>query len=157
VRVRHVIGSESARLRELRLAALARDAAAFGGTYARVAGRPPSWWERWARESGEGEVQRTFVVVDDEDRWLGLALVRADGESPGDAVLNGTWVTPEARRRGAARALCDACAAWAAERGYRALNLAVMADNRPARRAYAAAGFVEWRRGGEELTLRRAL
>jgi ribosomal protein S18 acetylase RimI-like enzyme len=157
VRVRHVIGSESARLRELRLAALARDAAAFGGTYARVAGRPPSWWERWARESGEGEVQRTFVVVDDEDRWLGLALVRPDDESPGDAVINAMWVAPEARRQGAGEALLDACVAWAAERRFRAVNLSVRISNAPARAAYAAAGFTFVRAERDEHVLTRRM
>ena len=88
-----------------------------------------------------GAEQRTFVVVDDDDRWLGMALVRADDETPGDAVLNAMWVAPEARGRGAARALCDACAAWAAEHGYPALKVAVIVANEPARRTYAAAGL----------------
>ena len=109
--------------------------------------------------------QRTFVVTDDADRWLGLALVRPDDESPGDAVLNAMWVAPEARRRGAARALCDACVGWAAEHGFRALNLAVVIGNDAAQRAYEAAGFVPshtttWVEEGrtlEELILTRRL
>ena len=87
-------------------------------------------------------MQRTFVLVDAQDRWLGLALARRDGDRPGPAVLNAMWVSGAARGRGAAGALCDACAAWAAERGLRELTLTVLADNGAARRAYEAAGFV---------------
>ena len=91
--------------------------------------------------------------------------MRPDDQSPGDAVLNAMWVAPEARRRGAARALCDACAAWAAEHGFRALNLAVVIGNDAAQRAYEAAGFVPshtttWVEEGrtlEELILTRRL
>ena len=81
------------------------------------------------------------MVVDDEDRWLGMALVRPDDESPGDAVLNAMWVAPEARGQGHARALCDACAEWAQARGFAALNTAVVAGNAAARRTYESAGF----------------
>ncbi len=81
------------------------------------------------------------MVTDDEDRWLGMALVRPDDESPGDAVLNAMWVAPEARGQGHARALCDACAEWAQARGFAALNTAVVAGNAAARRTYESAGF----------------
>jgi RimJ/RimL family protein N-acetyltransferase len=137
VKIRAVEAYEALALREIRLASLQADPDAFGSTHARDLAHPASWWERWAK----GEGQRTFVVVDETDRWLGLALVRADDEAPGDAVLNAMWVAPEARGQGAARALCDACAAWAAEHGYRALNAAVVVGNQPARRAYESAGL----------------
>jgi GNAT superfamily N-acetyltransferase len=139
--IRHVEAHEAERLRDLRLASLRADPGAFGATYEADAARPPGWWERGARLSGAGTEQRTFVVVDDEDRWLGMALVRPDDESPGDAVLNAMWVAPEARGQGHARALCDACARWAAERGFVALNTAVVTGNAAARRAYESAGF----------------
>jgi GNAT superfamily N-acetyltransferase len=75
------------------------------------------------------------------------------------------WVAPEARGCGAGRALCDACAAWAAEHGFRALNLAVVVGNDAAQRVYAGAGFVPshtttWVEDGrtlEELILTRRL
>jgi GNAT superfamily N-acetyltransferase len=141
VKVRHALASEAAALRTIRLTSLAADPHAFGRTYERDVALPESWWTRWAEQSGSGREARTFVVVDDEDRWLGLALVRADDEAPGDAVLNAMWVAPEARGHGAARALCEACASWAAEHGFRALNAAVVVGNEPARRTYEAAGF----------------
>jgi RimJ/RimL family protein N-acetyltransferase len=140
--VRHVFKSESARLRELRLASLATDPDAFGGTYDRDAARPAAWWKRWCAESDDGSEQRTFVLVDDEGQWLGLTLVRRDHDAPGGAVLNGMWVAPHARGRRGALALTDACVSWAKARGLRELTLAVVAGSESALRAYRAAGFV---------------
>jgi hypothetical protein len=74
---------ESPRLRELRLASLATDPDAFGGTYDRDAARPATWWKRWCAKSDDGSEQRTFVLVDDEGQWLGLTLVRRDRDAPG--------------------------------------------------------------------------
>jgi RimJ/RimL family protein N-acetyltransferase len=141
LRVRHALAGEHAFLRELRLAALAADPEAFGSTYARDAARPTAWWERWAGQSEDGTTQRTFVVIDEDDRWLGLALVRLEDDRPGSAVLNAMWIAREARGRGAAVLLCDACAAWATERGCVELTLSVVVGNDAARRAYEAAGF----------------
>jgi RimJ/RimL family protein N-acetyltransferase len=141
VRVRHVLAADRPLLRELRLAALAADPDAFGSTYGREAALPAEWWERWAAQSEEGTAQRTFVLVADDDRWTGLALVRLDDDSPGSAVLHAMWVSPEARGLRAAGLLCDACAAWAAGRGCDTLTLTVVVGNRAARRAYEGAGF----------------
>jgi RimJ/RimL family protein N-acetyltransferase len=157
LRIRHVLASEHARLRTLRLASLATDPDAFGATYARDAAQPPEWWTRWAAQSQDGSRQRTFVPVDARDRWLGLALVRRDDDRPSAAVLHAMWVAPEARGRGAAGLLCDACAAWAAEHGLHELTLTVLVGNEPAKRAYQAAGFAltgrtSWDRHGSTLT-----
>jgi RimJ/RimL family protein N-acetyltransferase len=141
-RVRHVLAGEGARLRELRLASLAADPEAFGSTFAREVDQPASQWEGRAARSEDGTQERTFVLVGDDDRWLGLALVRLDDSDDGSAILNAMWVHPQARGRRGAGALCDACAAWATEHGCRQLTLQVVVDNPAARRAYEAAGFV---------------
>jgi RimJ/RimL family protein N-acetyltransferase len=141
LRVRHVLAGEHMRLRTLRLSSLRSDPEAFGSTYARDAARDADWWKQWATESGEGITQRTFVLVDRNDRWLGLALVRFDDVKPDSAVLLATWVSPEARGRRAAASLCDACATWAREHGARHLTLTVVVGNDKALRAYEAAGF----------------
>jgi RimJ/RimL family protein N-acetyltransferase len=156
LRVRHVLAGEHARLRELRLASLASDPEAFGSTYARDSAQPAVWWERWAVQSADGTTQRTFVLVDDQDRWLGLTLVRVDEDRPGSAVLLAMWVSPEARGRRDAGLLCDACASWARERGLGELTLTVVIGNEQARRAYEAAGFAvcgetTWSREGRTL------
>jgi RimJ/RimL family protein N-acetyltransferase len=142
LRVRHALASEHDQLREIRLRSLANDPQAFAGTYAHALSQPSEWWERWAEQSELGDSQRTFVLEGDDGRWMGLALVRLADERPGNAVLNAMWVAPQARGRDAAGNLCEACAAWAAARGCRELTLTVVVDNRAARRAYEAAGFV---------------
>jgi RimJ/RimL family protein N-acetyltransferase len=165
LRVRHVLAGQHDRLRQLRLASLAADPEAFGSTYARDAGQPVEWWQRWAARSELGTGQRTFVLEADSGRWLGLALVRLDDERPGSAVLNAMWVAPEARGQRAAALLCDACATWATERGCREMTLEVVVDNQSARRAYEVAGFIvcgqsTWSRDGralEEFVMARAL
>ena len=156
MRVRHVLAHEADRLREIRLRSLATDPEAFGATFEGDASRPADWWQRGASRSERG-AQRTFVIVDDEDRWLGMALVRPDDESPGDAVINAMWVAPEARRQGMGRALLEACVDWAREHRFRAVNLAVRSVNAPARAAYAAAGFAFERAAGDEHRLKRSL
>jgi RimJ/RimL family protein N-acetyltransferase len=149
VRIRHVVAGEHERLRALRLASLATDPAAFASTHEREAALPSEQWEQWAALSDEGAAQRTFVLVADDDRWVGLALARLDDERTGGAMLNAMWVAPEARGRGAARLLCDACAGWAAAHGCDEIELDVVVGNDTARRAYEAAGFAV--RGSRQL------
>jgi RimJ/RimL family protein N-acetyltransferase len=141
LRARHVLAGEQARLRKIRLASLAANPEAFGSTYARDSAQDPEWWERWAAQSADGTMQRTFVLVNDDEDWLGLTLVRLDDEQPGPAALTAMWVSPEARGRRAATSLCDACAVWATELGARKLTLTVVVGNQAGRRAYEAAGF----------------
>ena len=90
-------------------------------------------------------------------RWLGMALVRPDDESPDDAVINAMWVAPEARRMGAGRALLDACVEWAREQRFRSVYLHVRVANAAARAAYAAAGFAFVRAKRDEHVLKRSL
>jgi GNAT superfamily N-acetyltransferase len=154
--VRHVVRDEAAQLRELRLASLSTDPEAFGSTHAREVAMPADWWQGWADRSDEGTDQRTFVLVDADNRWLGLALARRDEDQPGAAVVNAMWVASQARGHGGARALCDACAAWAGGRGFDTLTLAVVVGNERALRAYTTAGFVvsgetTWDRDGRTL------
>jgi ribosomal protein S18 acetylase RimI-like enzyme len=140
MRVRHVRAHEADRLRDIRLLALKTDPSAYGSTYERELDHPPSWWAYGASRSDEG-VQRYFVV-EEEEAWLGLALVREDDEAPGDAVINAMWVAPEARGRGAGRMLCDACVTWAAEHGLPVVRLSAKVFNGPAISLYESCGFV---------------
>lgn len=157
--VRYLRAGEQAPLRQLRLVALATDPDAFGSTYASDASRPPEWWEEWAAQSEQGTTQRTYLLVDDDDRWLGLALVRLDDDRPGWAQLLAMWISPAARGRRGSLLLCDACAGWARERGAEELRLQVVLDNEVARRAYEAAGFAvrestTWARDGRTFDVR---
>jgi GNAT superfamily N-acetyltransferase len=152
--IRHVLAHEGERLKAIRLHSLQADPRGFGSSHARELAYAEDWWTSRAALSEAGEEQRCFVLVDEEDRWLGMALARDDA---GQAVLNGMWVAPEARGRGAARQLCDACADWARDRGFPALDVAVFPDNAAAGRLYASAGFTPHRETDSELILRRTL
>jgi GNAT superfamily N-acetyltransferase len=142
LRIRYVTSDDSERLRELRLRALATDPEAFSSTYAEASSHPLEEWKQRAAFSEAGALQRTFVVAGEEDTWLGMALVRLREEDPGLAALNAMWVAPEARGKGAAKLLGDACATWAAQHGCAELTLGIFTGNVRARRAYEAAGFV---------------
>jgi ribosomal protein S18 acetylase RimI-like enzyme len=157
MRLRAVRDDEAERLREIRLACLATDPAAFTSAHAAEVAKPEEWWTRWATLSAAGSEQRTFVVTDAEDGWHGLALVRADDERPGEAVINSMWVAPTARRRGAGLELCAACVRWATERGFRAINLCVMRGNDAALRLYESAGFTVRSRTPDQLSMTRRL
>ncbi|HYB22502.1 MAG TPA: GNAT family N-acetyltransferase [Solirubrobacteraceae bacterium] len=120
---------------------MAADPDAFGSTYARDSAQTEKWWEQWAARSHDGTSQRTFVLIDDGDRWLGLVLVCIEDHRPDSAALTAMWVAPEARGHRGGVLLCDACATWAAERGLHTLTLTVVVDNHAARRTYESAGF----------------
>ena len=61
----------------------ASDPHAFGSTYEREPAQARGVVGRRGRQlSDAGDEQRTFVAVDDEDRWLGMALVRRN-DAPG--------------------------------------------------------------------------
>ncbi len=81
---------------------------------------------------------------------IGCALVRSNGlpVATGLGVADGPWLgifamvtVPEARRRGAARAVLEALARFGAERSARLAYLQVERDNEGARALYRAAGF----------------
>lgn len=99
-----------------------------------------------------------FLVeaMEEHGRAATVLIAERDGEPAGVAVL---WVQPTAHARlpvaylsdlavashhegvGVARALIDACKAWAHQKGLPQVNLRVFASNRRARRLYGAAGF----------------
>ena len=151
-----MLAHEWERLKDVRLRALRSDPRAYGSTYEGDLARPDEWWTTGAAGSESGEERRNFVV-DDGERWLGLALVRADDESPGDAVINAMWVAPEIRGQGYSRQLCEACIAWATEHGFPAINLSAKLDNDVAIAAYKAAGFAPSHVVDDELVLTRTL
>jgi ribosomal protein S18 acetylase RimI-like enzyme len=155
--IRHARGDEAARIKALRLRALAADPEGFSSTYQSELAKPADWWERLATLSDAGAEQRTFVYEQDGE-WLGFILVRRDDEHPPDATINATWVAPEARGKGIATQLATHCVEWARERGFPAISVAVVVGNTPAQRAYEAAGFVpafvtEWTEHGRTLEL----
>lgn len=85
----------------------------------------------------------TLVATDEAGRVLGTAKVGPNQMGPGAHVANASFmVAAEARGRGVGRALGEAVIAWAADRGFRAMQFnAVVEANRPAVRLWRALGF----------------
>ncbi|MCP3385176.1 MULTISPECIES: GNAT family N-acetyltransferase [unclassified Bradyrhizobium] len=131
--------------RAIRLEALAAHPEAFTSTFEREQEKPLAWFEERLTTS---DVFGTFIA----DELVGTAgFRREDGAKIAHkAVLWGMYVRPGARKSGTARLLVDAVAAHAAQR-VEQLHLAVVSENLPALRLYAAAGFVEYGRGVKAL------
>src|SRR4029077_7865407 len=102
------------------------------------------WLDVWfaVRRYPRAEAQRVLPMLGGD-----AVFARIDDVSVGRAAAHGGWVAitsmetpPEARRRGYARSILGALAAWARDRDA-ALCLAVEAANAPARALYEGVGF----------------
>ena len=131
----------AARLRDLRLRALAESPDAFGSTLADTVARPLHIWQQQLQE-----LQTFVAVLHGQD----MGLVRGgpyDGR-PGTAILLSMWVAPDARRSGAGGQLIDAVVEWARSAGFNRMMLDVGTENAPAIGLYARHGFVPTGRTG---------
>jgi GNAT superfamily N-acetyltransferase len=136
VEIHRVEPAEWERFRDVRLRALADAPSAFGSSLAREqAFDEAGWKERWFGRTA------VFAAADGE-AWLGIAGAYPDHDEPSRVWVVSMWVAPEARRRGAGRALIEACVDWARARDASEVRLWVTRSNAPARALYAAAGFL---------------
>jgi ribosomal protein S18 acetylase RimI-like enzyme len=136
--VRRLAPGEWRLYRDLRLRALADAPEAFGSTLERESGfEEGEWGERLAR--AERSLQDLPLVCELNGAPVGLAWLRLG--TPPVADLYQMWVAPEARRRGAGRALLDAGIGWARARGARHITLRVTRGNASAQQFYASLGF----------------
>ncbi|HZP89702.1 MAG TPA: GNAT family N-acetyltransferase [Actinomycetota bacterium] len=113
----------------------------------------PDWEEYLARIADvRARAKRTTVLVAVEDgRILGSVTLELDGRTededareplaPDEAHLRMLGVHPEARRRGIARALMEACVERARAAGRRRLTLNTTERMRAARAMYERMGF----------------
>jgi len=130
-----------ARVRDLRLAALAGDPDAFGSTLERERAFTPEDWI--GRLSG---VATTFLARH-EGRDVGMATGspwRDEGTglpSAEKAGLFGMWVSPDARGQRIGDRLVEAVVAWARSAGFVRVVLEVGEANTPAGRLYERHGF----------------
>jgi ribosomal protein S18 acetylase RimI-like enzyme len=97
-----------------------------------------------------GAREHFLGLLDRVGSRAGYALVRSGGVpiATGLGVADGPWLgifamvtVPEARRKGAARAVLGALASWGAERGVKQAYLQVERKNDAARSLYRAAGY----------------
>lgn len=126
------------RWRALRLRMLADAPDAFGSTLAEAQALPDAAWQ--ATVASELSHALWFAEQD------GVAVGTARAELSSDRLrshLYSMWVAPEARRRGAGRALVEAARRWALEHGAFELALEVTDGSLAASELYRAAGFVD--------------
>jgi ribosomal protein S18 acetylase RimI-like enzyme len=142
VLVRRIRAEEWQPYREIRLAALADAPDAFGSTLAAEAERPDHEWRARSTSAAAGSDRATFVLVDADDRWHGLAGGFRPGDPPADVELVSMWVAPPTRRSGYAQALVLAVTGWARETGGGVVGLWVTAGNAAAIGLYERCGFV---------------
>lgn len=129
-------GNDWARVRDLRLAALADAPDAFGSTLAQERDQPePFWRRRLAR------VDATTLLVVLDGRDAGIVVVAPEEDELETAGIFSVWVAPFARGRGAGDALMIAAVEEARARGFRRVALEVGEHNLPAQALYARHGF----------------
>jgi len=138
--VRQIRAEESARLREIRLRALAEAPDAFGSTLAETAARPAETWTARATANAAGNDSVLFVAESGE-QWVGTAGGVFEPDGPGDPDVISMWVDPAWRRSGLAGRLLDAVIAWARLRGASTVHLWVTEGNSPAISLYERFGF----------------
>jgi ribosomal protein S18 acetylase RimI-like enzyme len=110
-----------------------------------------AWLEAWVAAEGRPDAEETYArVLRHLPAPAGFAIARVDGRPAGVgiAVCERGWAAifcmathPALRRRGVARAVLGALAAWSRGHGADGLHLQVEVDNAPARALYASLGF----------------
>jgi len=124
--------------RALRLRALADAPEAFGEALAHAQARPDEGWREFAARPDVAQ-----LVAERDGAPAGMAAAVIDPEDPARADLYAMWVAPEARGRGAGRALAEAALRWTRRRGALELSLGVAETNEPARALFLGCGFRE--------------
>lgn len=142
MRIRELERHEWALFRELRLRALAESPDAFARTLAEALGEDDAYWVKLT-ESVTAPGGQVMLVAEVQGRPVGMAFGLFDKERAKTGHVAGMWVDPDARGRGAGRALLDAAIAWARSRGLDRLELWVTKGNGPAERLYERAGFAD--------------
>lgn len=131
-----VLGADDvARLREVRLAALRQEPAAFLSTF----DQQVTWSEdEWTRELRRG----TWLVAADRGDDVGLVGATPEDDIPReDRYASYMWVHPDRRREGIGTLLLETLIDRLRADGVPSLWLWVMDDNPNALRLYEGAGF----------------
>jgi GNAT superfamily N-acetyltransferase len=135
-RIRLIGDEDWTAFREIRLRSLLDSPDAFGSTYGEESSASEDAWRDWAAGRWLSGTAAVFLAEDD-----GRAVGTATGTvyaAPGEAHVYAMWVAPDARGAGVGRALLDAVARWARDRGCARLALTVTETNAPARAFYDA-------------------
>ncbi len=142
MKVRRIHADEGARLRDLRLRALAEAPDAFATSLGAARARPQAYWEEFAERAATSDTTATFVV-EDGAQWHGLGGGFFLEGRRDTAELVAMWVDPARRRSRIGTALVDAIVQWARGRGAKRVQLWVTQSNDRAISLYVRHGFVE--------------
>ncbi len=101
-------------------------------------------WEKYLEAA-------VFLALDQTGKAVGFAEVFLRGFASGCdtspvVFLEGIWVNPVARGKGAGRKLVEACAGWGREVGCKELGSGALLDNKASHVAHKAWGFEETER-----------
>lgn len=149
--IRRIRRDEWPELRDLRLRALRDAPDVFGSTYEAESSSADAQWMEWATSAAEGGSSFGAIAVDEESRWIGMAVGAPHRDHPGEAGLFAMWVAPSARGAGIGRALVGEIVRWARSDAFSVLRLLVTGSNDPAVRLYRRCGFSD---EGRRLPLR---
>ncbi len=143
--IRRILTHESARLREIRLKALADAPTAFGSTLAEAQAHPGDAWDHQAADEARSATRARFAA-EENGRWYGMAAGFLIPEQPGTVQLVSMWVDPARRGSGVGTALVEAVVEWARGRSAKRVQLWVTVSNSQAKALYARTGFAETER-----------
>jgi len=112
ISIRKLEESEWQTLADIRLRALKSDPSVFGSNYAAEAQRTESDW----RQRLNNDDSAIFVVFDG-DRPVGMTAISVDRDDPAKktAMLWGSWLEPDCRRKGISEIMYRARIEWARE------------------------------------------
>ena len=105
---------------------------------------PPGFARQWLERYEEGRrdgSREAFAAVDDDGRFLGLALAPEFDREAAEVEL-GYIVLPEARGRGVATAMLRALTRWAFEQGAQRATLVIGLGNAASARVAERCGYV---------------
>jgi len=142
VTIRPAQEDDAARVRKIRLEALADAPEAFAADLDRTTAESD---ERWAERIEEGIQSQASVicVAQSNERLIGMTgLGRGHWpKTQHGAVIWGVYVTHQYRGLHIAEALIEACIAWGQAHGVSIVKLGVITSNTPGIRCYLRCGF----------------
>ncbi len=137
--IRRIAAGDGARLRRVRLAAIADSPGAFTTRLEAAEARPAEAWDRVASAHSSADDQATwFANVDDDTAGIVSAFRTDDGA----VTMTSLWAAPGYRRVGVADALVATVKRWARDGGAVDVLQWLVERNAHARAFHAALGFV---------------
>ena len=128
---------EAARLRELRLRALADAPYAFGADYKVEFEKPIEYWQDYLRNT-----DWCFAVIDGVDIGL-LAVDKADTDRNSDCWMASWWLEEAYRGQGIPKLMLEWLDNLCLSKGWKKQGLGVWPENERAIAAYIKLGFVK--------------